>query len=66
MSVFLLILSHLAIFVAGLYAYRRYAAKLIAEAQEAKEWAQSELADFHVAASKDIAALRAKLPGGAR
>lgn len=62
----LLILTHLVVFVAGLYAYRRYAAKLIAEAKEAREWAESELTDFHLAASKDIAALRAKLPGGAR
>lgn len=63
---FLLILTHLVAFIAGLYAYRAYAAKFIAEAKEAREWAESELADFHIAASKDIAALRAKLPGGVR
>lgn len=62
----LLILTHLVVFVAGGYAYRSCAAKAIAEAQEAKEWAESELVDFQRSAEKDIAALRAKLPGANR
>jgi hypothetical protein len=61
-----LIISHLVVLALGGYLYRSYAAKAVAEAQEAKAWAESELEDFKAAAAKDVAALRAKLPGALR
>ena len=66
MSAFLLFLSYVAAVIVGGYLYRVYVARTIAEAKEARAWAESKLSDFQIAASKDIAALRAKLPGGAR
>ena len=62
----LLVTTHLLAILAGAFLFKAYSAKAFAEAQEAKTWAESELANFKAAAAKDLALLKAKLPGGFR